>query len=115
MLESARKLLEIFAAWLENCSKYMLLGLAWLEFFKKMNCSKMLGLGFIFLARRALVCTNLQRLYNKFNSNYNSYTKTLLFTLRLFEHCSNSAVRAFSSNFHGFLLDYARLELFKVT
>ena len=26
MLESARKLLEIFTAWLENCSKYMLLG-----------------------------------------------------------------------------------------
>ena len=33
MLESARKLLEIFAAWLENCSKYMLLGLAQLESF----------------------------------------------------------------------------------
>ena len=33
MLESARKLLEIFAARLENCSKYLLLGLAWLEFF----------------------------------------------------------------------------------
>ena len=34
MLESARKkLLEIFAAWLENCSEYMLLGSAWLEFF----------------------------------------------------------------------------------
>ena len=32
MLESARKLLEIFAAWLENCSKYMLLGLAWVLF-----------------------------------------------------------------------------------
>ena len=34
MLESARKLLEIFAAWLENCSKYMLLGSAWLELFR---------------------------------------------------------------------------------
>ena len=28
MLESARKLLETFAAWLENYSKYKLLGLA---------------------------------------------------------------------------------------
>ena len=57
MLESAQKLLEIFTAWLKNCSKYMLLSLARLEFFKKMNCSKMLGLGFIFLARRALRST----------------------------------------------------------
>ena len=55
MLESARKLLEIFAARLENCSEYMLLGSTWLEFFKKMNCSKMLGSGFIFPARRALI------------------------------------------------------------
>ena len=55
MLESARKLLEIFAAWLENCSKYMLLGSTRLEFFKKMNCSKMLGSSFIFPARRALI------------------------------------------------------------
>ena len=55
MLESARKLLEIFAARLENCSKYMLLGSArlssarnfcenellenaWLEFY--FPCSK---------------------------------------------------------------------------
>ena len=54
MLESARKLLEIFAARLENCLEYMLLGSARLEFFKKMNCSKMLGSDFIFPARRAL-------------------------------------------------------------
>ena len=33
MLESAQKLHEIFAAWLENCLKYMLLGSAWLELF----------------------------------------------------------------------------------
>ena len=33
MLESAQKLLEIFAAWLENCLEYILLGLARLEFF----------------------------------------------------------------------------------
>ena len=54
MLESARKLLEIFAAQLENCLKYMLLGSARLEFFEKMNCSKMLGSNFIFPAQRAL-------------------------------------------------------------
>ena len=59
MLESARKLPEIFAARLENCSKYMLLGLAWLKFFKKIDCSKMLGSGFIFLARKALMPINL--------------------------------------------------------
>ena len=57
MLESARILLEIFAAWLENCSKYLLLGLAWLKFYLKLNCLKMLGSLFKFPARRALVYT----------------------------------------------------------
>ena len=55
MLESARILLEIFAARLENCSKYLLLGSARLGFYLKLNCSKMLGSVFKFPARRALV------------------------------------------------------------
>ena len=57
MLESARILLEIFAARLENCSKYLLLGSARLGFYLKLNCSKMLGSVFKFPARRALMST----------------------------------------------------------
>ena len=55
MLESARILLEIFAARLENCSKYLLLDSARLGFYLKLNCSKMLGSVFKFPARRALM------------------------------------------------------------
>ena len=62
MLESARILLEIFVAWLENCSKYLLLGLAWLGFYLKLNCSKMLGSVFKFPARRALVFSYLEKI-----------------------------------------------------
>ena len=55
MLESAQILLEIFVAWLENCSKYLLLSSAWLGFYLKLNCSKMLCSIFKFPARRALM------------------------------------------------------------
>ena len=48
MLESARKLLEIFAARLENCSEYMLLGSARPRIFLENELLENARLGFYF-------------------------------------------------------------------
>ena len=46
MLESARKLLEVFATWLENCSNYMLLGSARILFENELLENARLGFYF---------------------------------------------------------------------
>ena len=85
MLESARKLLEIFAAWLENCSNYMLLGLARILFENELLENARLG---FYFARRALVSNSniWRRLRVNLDPDYKSFSTYFSSPFRLSYH-----------------------------